>query len=114
MCTPYAKWAHGVAERNNKELLNIMVPLTRSLGIQWPSAVRLVQGAMKDIGTTRRYVVNLHGQINPGRARRGTLDDAPHRQRYFTHGLKRLTETIRDRHSYAVTVTMSFRIGCGL
>ena len=27
ICTPYAKWAHGVAERNNKQIVDILKPL---------------------------------------------------------------------------------------
>ena len=30
ICTPYAKWASGVAERNNKMLLDIITPLLQS------------------------------------------------------------------------------------
>jgi len=49
ICTPYAKWAHGVAENNNKQMLNILRPLCRKLGLednQWPRVLKLVQGAM--------------------------------------------------------------------
>ena len=45
ICTPYAKWAHGVAERNNRVMLDILSPLCRRLKIedkQWPSILKLV------------------------------------------------------------------------
>jgi hypothetical protein len=49
ICTPYAKWAHGVAEHNNKEVLKILRPLCRQLDVEvnkWPSVIKLVQSAM--------------------------------------------------------------------
>ena len=50
ICTPYAKWAHGVAERNNRTMLDIMTKLCRALKMQinkWPRLLKLVQGAMQ-------------------------------------------------------------------
>ena len=32
ICTPYAKWAHGVAEANNKRVMTILRTLCRKLG----------------------------------------------------------------------------------
>jgi hypothetical protein len=49
ICTPYAKWAHGVAEHNNKEVLKILRPLCRQLDVEvnkWPTVIKLVQSAM--------------------------------------------------------------------
>ena len=49
ICTPYAKWAHGVAERKNSTAVGIMRTLCRQVGLidtQWPSIIKLVQGAM--------------------------------------------------------------------
>ena len=49
ICTPYAKWASGVAERNNKLLLDILTPLCEELSIpvnKWPKVLKLVQAAM--------------------------------------------------------------------
>ena len=49
ICTPYAKWAHGVAEKNNQVMRDIMRHLCRDLNVeinQWPKLTKLVQGAM--------------------------------------------------------------------
>ena len=49
ICTPYAKWAHGVAEGNNKTMKKIMKHLCRDMDVeqnQWPKLLPLVQGAM--------------------------------------------------------------------
>ena len=49
ICTPYAKWAHGVAERNNRTAIDIMKQLCRQLNVEqneWPSLLKIVQGAM--------------------------------------------------------------------
>ena len=46
---PYASWSNGVAEWNNKTMVNIMRRLCRKLNVeqnQWPSLLGLVQGAM--------------------------------------------------------------------
>ena len=48
-CTPYAKWAHGVAERANRTAKDILTTLCRDLDIpvnKWPRVVKLVQGAI--------------------------------------------------------------------
>ncbi len=34
ICTPYAKWAHGVAERNNRIMLEVVTPLCRQLDVE--------------------------------------------------------------------------------
>ena len=57
ICTPYAKWAHGVAEANNKRVLTILRTLCRKLGKsqgQWSHVVKLVQGAMQRQGRASR------------------------------------------------------------
>jgi hypothetical protein len=49
ICTPYAKWASGVAERNIKMMLDVLTPLCDELDIpvnKWPKALKLVQTAM--------------------------------------------------------------------
>ena len=49
ICTPHAKWAHGVAERNNKTVIQVFTPLCRKLDIEinkWPCLTKIVQGAM--------------------------------------------------------------------
>lgn len=48
--TAYAKWAHGVAERMNKAVLQILRPLLRGLGrtvSQWPGVIKFVQRALQ-------------------------------------------------------------------
>ena len=48
--TAYAKWAHGIAERMNKAVLQILRPLLRGLGRevnQWPTVTKLVQRALQ-------------------------------------------------------------------
>ena len=49
ICTPYAKWANGVAERSNKTMVNILTTLCRNLSVEvnkWTSIIKTVQGAM--------------------------------------------------------------------
>ena len=34
LCTPNAKWTHGVAERSDLAMWNILKPLCRQLGVE--------------------------------------------------------------------------------
>ena len=46
ICTPHAKWANGVAERNVKEMKDIMTQLCRDLDVpqnKWPTILPMVQ-----------------------------------------------------------------------
>ena len=50
LSTAYAKWTHAVAERTNKEVLQILRPLCRHLKSEvndWPSIIKMVQRAMQ-------------------------------------------------------------------
>ena len=49
MCTPYAKWAHGVAERMNRTAKQILTTLCDDLSVpvnKWPRVIKVVQGAI--------------------------------------------------------------------
>ena len=49
ICTPYAKWASGVAERNNRMVIDILTPLCQELKVpvnKWPKIIKMVQSAM--------------------------------------------------------------------
>ena len=49
ICTPHAKWTHGVAERNNKAVLQVFIPLCRKMKVdvnKWPCLTKMVQAAM--------------------------------------------------------------------
>lgn len=62
-------------------------------------------------GLDQRFIVNLHGQVYPGRCRYplSNLDGLAARQKYFYHGLLRLAK-IKDLES----VAFPWRVGCGL
>ncbi len=62
-------------------------------------------------GLEQRFIINLHGQYYPGRARYplSSLDGLAAREKYFYHGLLRVA-LIPDLES----VGLPWRAGCGL
>ena len=65
-------------------------------------------------GVTRRWVVNLHGQIFGGGPRPEEGDGADDREAFFARGLHELSRHITQRHQRDVSVDFPFNIGCGL
>ena len=57
LSTPYAKWAHGIAERMNKSVLSVMRPLCRALKVpinKWDTVAKLVQGILNRMSRKSR------------------------------------------------------------
>lgn len=62
-------------------------------------------------GLDQRLIINLHGQVYPGRVRYplSSLDGVVAREKYFYHGLLRVAK-IDDLESIA----LPWRVGCGI
>ena len=65
-------------------------------------------------GTTRRWVVNLHGQVYGGGPNAARGDSHADRERFFAQGLQTLAQHITSKHDGGVSVAFPHQIGCGL
>ena len=82
ICTPYAKWTHGVADTNNKRTLTILRTLCRKLGKtqdQWSEVAKLVQSVIqrqKRSSRDNRSPIELTTGIKPRAAASMLYTDA--------------------------------------
>lgn len=74
----------------------------------WPGCVSM-RG-----GNAQRIVVNLHGQVYPGKPRQMGVDTASRRVGYFTEALASLVYHVRYFTEDDVSIVFPARIGCGL